>query len=259
MYSRQQMLDIAKAQSALELGCVPADFDRDTPSLVTPVCDPRARRYLRQPFVCQLVSYGRGIVAAVRPDLQPAIAGYLHRWDAAHCMETPALYDLNDRLAPAGLRVRYMAEYFLPDPAALHPLPCACETAVLTQADFAGLYTDDWVNALCRDRAELDVLGVGAYEHGKLIGLAACSADCDDMWQIGVNVLPQARRRGIAAALTSRLALEILRRGKVPFYCCAWCNLTSARNAIRCGFRPAWAELTAWPVEPGARFDLTES
>ena len=65
------------------------------------------------------------------------------------------------------------------------------------------------------------------------------------MWQIGVDVLPQYRRMGIASALTSRLALEIIERGRVPFYCCAWSNIKSARNAIRAGFRPAWAELSA--------------
>ena len=65
------------------------------------------------------------------------------------------------------------------------------------------------------------------------------------MWQIGVDVLPEYRRQGIASALTSRLALEILRRGKVPFYCAAWSNLRSVRNAIASGFRPAWVELTA--------------
>ena len=50
--------------------------------------------------------------------------------------------------------------------------------------------------------------------------------------------------KGIASALTSTLAIEILQRGKVPFYCCAWSNIKSARNAIRSGFRPAWVEMT---------------
>ena len=45
------------------------------------------------------------------------------------------------------------------------------------------------------DRKELDVLGVGAYEKGRLIGLAACSADCDTMWQIGVDVLSEYRKQ----------------------------------------------------------------
>ena len=92
-------------------------------------------------------------------------------------------------------------------------------------------------------------MGVGAYQDGRLIGLAGASADCEEMWQIGVDVLPEVRRQGVASALTSTLAQEILSRGKVPFYCCAWSNIKSARNAIRSGFRPAWAELTVKPRE----------
>ena len=113
------------------------------------------------------------------------------------------------------------------------------------QADFQELYTETWSNALCRDRKQLDVLGVGAYAEGRLVGLAGCSADCESMWQIGIDVLPEYRRQGIASALTSRLAFEIMERGKVPFYCAAWSNIKSVRNALRSGFRPAWAELTA--------------
>ena len=64
-----------------------------------------------------------------------------------------------------------------------------------------------------------------------------------------MDVLPEYRRQGIAAAVTSCLAIEILKLGKVPFYCAAWCNLTSVRNAIRCGFRPAWTTLTARSIE----------
>ena len=75
------------------------------------------------------------------------------------------------------------------------------------------------------------------------------SADCDDMWQIGVDVLPEYRRNGIASALTNNLAKEILKRGKVPFYCCAWSNIRSAKNAIRSGFTPSWVEVTVKPTE----------
>ena len=45
--------------------------------------------------------------------------------------------------------------------------------------------------------------------------------------------------------MTSLLAMQTLSLGKVPFYCAAWSNIRSVRNAIRCGFRPAWVELTA--------------
>ena len=86
---------------------------------------------------------------------------------------------------------------------------------------------------------------MGAYEQEKLIGLAGCSADCETMYQIGIDVLPEYRRHGIATALTVRLAREIMKLGKVPFYCAAWCNLKSVKNAIKAGFSPAWVEITA--------------
>ena len=69
------------------------------------------------------------------------------------------------------------------------------------------------------------------------------------MWQIGIDVLPAYRRQGIAASLTGRLAAEILQRGRVPFYCSAWSNIPSVRNAIKSGFIPAWVEMTAKPAE----------
>ena len=89
------------------------------------------------------------------------------------------------------------------------------------------------------------MLGVGAYDSGRLIGLAGCSADGEEMWQIGIDVLPEYRRQGIASALTNRLAREILARGKVPFYAAAWANIKSVKNGIRSGFRPAWSTITA--------------
>ena len=50
------------------------------------------------------------------------------------------------------------------------------------------------------------------------------------------------------SALTSALAGEILSRGKVPFYCSAWSNIRSVRNAVKSGFIPAWVELSAKPA-----------
>ena len=72
-----------------------------------------------------------------------------------------------------------MEEYFLPDMNRLKRLECNYKLRVLEQKDFGDLYLPTWGNALCADRKELDVLGVGAYDGERLIGLAACSADCD--------------------------------------------------------------------------------
>ena len=245
MLTNQQILKIAMEQSAVDLCAKPSDFEKNQNVIVISQPNTNARRYLKLPFSCQLVSYGNNIVASVSPSYQYIAEHYISKYPIEHCFETPNLHVLNEDLIKHGEKICFMAEYFLPDVTLLQELPCAYELRILQQDDFAALYLPEWSNALCEKRKELDMLGIGAYDEGKLIALAGASADCDTMWQIGIDVLPEYRRQGIACALTSRLALEILKRGKVPFYCAAWSNIRSVRNAIKSGFRPAWVEMTA--------------
>ena len=243
--TNEDVLKIALQQSAYDMGCLPADLLSDRNVVTISRKYPLARKYLDLPLSCDLVSYGSNVVAQASEELAPLVRGYIDDHPVEHCFETPNIHVLDELLRPFGQKICFMAEYFLPDVDAVRELPCGYELRVLHQVDFEGLYLPQWSNALCEKRKHLDVLGVGAYDDGKLIGLAGCSADCETMYQIGVDVLPQYRRKGVASALTSRLALETLELGKVPFYCAAWCNVKSVRNAIRSGFRPAWVEITA--------------
>ena len=249
MLNKEEIQRIAMEQSARDLNCVPEDFLKSVPVLAPGGLRAGAKKYYKPPIPCNFVSYGGNVVASALPEYRDIAAEYVRKFTFYRCFETPAIHWLDERLAPFQQKVCFMAEYQLPDPEKVRPLPCAYPLKVLEQKDFAGLYLPQWSNALCEDRKELDVLGVGAYDGEALIGLAGCSADAEMMWQIGVDVLPDYRRKGIAAALTSRLALEILKRGKVPFYCSAWSNLLSVRNALRCGFTPAWVEMTVKPVQ----------
>jgi len=247
--TNQEILKIAVEQSAIDLCAAPDDFGKSENVVVTSHENDGARRYLKLPFSCQLVSYGSNVVASVSPEFREIAETYINKYPVEHLFETPHLHVLNEALMEKGQKICFMAEYFLPDVNALRALDCPYGMRLLTQTDFAELYQPEWSNALCKDRKDLDVLGVGAYDGDKLVGLAGCSSDCEQMWQIGIDVLPEYRRQGIAAALTARLAIEILNRGKVPFYCAAWCNVKSVRNAIKSGLRPAWVEMTAKSCE----------
>ncbi len=252
MFSSADILRIAMAQSAIDAGCEAADFTKAENVIAISRPHPQARRYLALPLACNLISYGSNIVASITEEHRDIVADYIGRYPVEHCFETPNLHVLNDAMHTRGLRACFMAEYFLPDmaklQAAARPLPASCTLRWLGPAELAGLYTPQWSNALCAARPQLDVLAVGAYEGDTLIGLAGCSADCDAMWQIGVDVLAAHRRRGIAAALVNALARQILAKGIVPFYCAAWSNLASVRSAIAAGFAPAWVELTFKPA-----------
>lgn len=244
----RDMLETAMKQSAEDIGCVSDDFKSGENVIVPFRLGSNARKYYKLPITCQFVSYGNNIVAAVTEEVADLVSEYIGRYEFCHCFETPNMHWLNDRLAEKVHKICFMAEYYLFDADKAPDLSCAYETRMLGPADFEKLYLPEWGNALCKERKQLDVLGIGAYDQGNLVGFAGCSADCEDMWQIGVDVLPEYRRNGIASALTNKLAKAIMEREKVPFYCSAWSNIRSVRNAVKSGFIPAWVEMTAKPT-----------
>lgn len=243
-----EILRIAMEQSAKDIGCMAEDFLKEENVVVPFALGADAKRYYKLPIGCNFISYGNNVVATASDECFAVVNDYIKKFEFYHCFETPNMRWFNERLEPLGFTVCFMAEYYLPNVDLLRELSCQYPLRVLEPADFADLYLPEWSNALCSDRKYLDVLGVGAYDGDKLVGLSGCSADAEEMWQIGVDVLPKYRRKGIASAMTSRLAMEILKREKVPFYCSAWSNIRSARNAIKSGFLPAWAEMTVKPI-----------
>jgi len=231
-------------QSALDSNCSADDFLGHANKVVISKNNIKARKYLELPFYCDLTTYGNCIVASVSNELVDIVNNYINSYPVEHCLETPNILILQEKLKMYDLNTCFMAEYFLPDLDIIKPLSCDYEIKKLIPTDFQNYYLPEWKNALCEKRKTLDILAVAAYDKNKIIGMAGCSADCDSMWQIGVDVLPEYRRKGIAASLTSILATEIIKKNKVPFYCCAWSNIKSAKNAIKSGFRPAWVQLT---------------
>ena len=76
---------------------------------------------------------------------------------------------------------------------------------------------ESFPNALALEPACLDMLAVAAVENDKIIGLACCSADTPEWWQIGIDVLTGHRSAGIGSKLVLLLKNEILRGGPFPF------------------------------------------
>lgn len=97
--------------------------------------------------------------------------------------------------------------------------------------------------AIGGDSNRPDMLAVTAIQNGEIVGMAGASADSPTAWQIGIDVLPQARSRGIGSYLTLLLKNEIQKRGFLPFYGTGESHIQSQKVAINAGFIPAWWEL----------------
>jgi predicted GNAT family acetyltransferase len=137
---------------------------------------------------------------------------------------------------------------------------CSCSdfrpTAVPTDVEVTLVEGDDIVDlyrfqgfdaalAYHTDTPRPDVMATVARCAGEVVGIAGASADCETMWQIGVEVVEGARGQGIGRALVGRLTEGILGQGKIPYYTTAVSNIRSRTVAISLGYWPAWTELYA--------------
>ncbi len=252
--TKQEILRAALRQAAVDCSCREEDFLGKDNRVTESRPAPGASRYLQLPHILALYTFGNSIVASCRRDLMPEVKAFLDRAEAFYLsFEAPGIWELDRILEKAGARIGRMHSFYLPDPDRVFTAECPCSLEIreMCPADFRDLYLPEWGNALCSKRKELDVLGFGAYDGDELAALAACSADTRDMLQIGIDVKPAYRHLGLASALTNRLARAVFGRGKIPFYAASWSNIPSIKNALRCGFFPAWAAMTAVKKETG--------
>lgn len=249
MFTNEEIVKIALEQSAIDTNCRVENFLSNKNMVVSFKLRDKTKVYYEEPIAANFVSYGNNVVVSARDPIRYVVKKYIEKYNFQECFETPYICKLNDELKAYGYTICFMATYYLPNIEKLELVDCKFETKILTKNEFTNLYSQQWSNALCERRKELNVFCVGAYDRDKLVGLAGCESDCDMMWQIGVDVLPEYRRKGVGQSLTKKMAIEILKQNKVPFYCCAWSNISSRRNAIRSGFVPTWVEMTVKSIE----------
>lgn len=92
------------------------------------------------------------------------------------------------------------------------------------------------------------VLAAVAYRDGDIAGIAGVSRDSDFMWQIGIDVLPAHRGKGLAPAMTYAAARAVFDAGALPYYATSSSNIPSMRTALAVGFRPTWTEVLSRPA-----------
>ena len=145
----------------------------------------------------------------------------------------------------------HLAQYFLLDDKRPIKVDSPYPLEVLQKEQIETLYNLGFDMALCGTTKgrRSDVLAVVCRIDNQIAGVAGCTNDGEELWQIGIDVLPKYQKKGIGTALVCRLSEEILKRGKYPFYCCAWSNLASKRLARKAGFVDGWVELSAKPIE----------
>lgn len=85
--TNREMMEIAMRQSAEDMGCHVEDFKADKNVVVPINLGKKARKYLKEPITCNLVSYGNNIMAASIPETMDLVSAYVDKFEFYHCFE----------------------------------------------------------------------------------------------------------------------------------------------------------------------------
>lgn len=239
-------------QLALDYGVSPQALSREDHTLVAPQKLPGRRQYTEEPPLFQMVTIGRGAVIAAHP----ALHGELEKWagdvPGHRLWEYPKLRQLEQLLLPWGWKPTGSFHMFLPGGEFVPALPQEFAYRWYDRHTMKELYPNrKFPNAISEEEKPKrpDVIALAALEGDRIVALAGASADGEQLWQVGIDVLPEYRSRGLGKGLVSELCARIWELGKVPFYGTAPANLHSQNIAVGCGFFPAWAEVSSRPAE----------
>lgn len=243
MFTKAEVLQIAKMQLALDFNCLPSDFEKEQNTLVENCLNDGRRIYESDGCFFKLLCFGGRAVISAPPAMMPWCEETLLKRDAAWLFEYPKLRAIDKKLQEFGHEIADIHHHYLPQ-----PVPAPVEPTMPVkwyECEAIGQFENDerFQEAFAFDKNHPDVLAVAALDGDAIMGMAGASADGKTMWQIGIDVLPAYRGRGIGTHLVGLLKQEVLNRGIVPFYGTVGSHFHSQNIAVNAGFFPAWAEL----------------
>lgn len=243
MYTKSEILNIAKKQLALDYNCSLQDFEKEGNTITENRLIKGRRIYESDGCFLKIICIGGRAIICADKKLWPWLEEKIIKRDACWLFDFSKLRMIDNKLQEFGHEIDIIHPYYLPDPAACEVKP-ATKVKWLKQQDIAQFKGDDrFDEAFAFNDNYPDVLGIAALDGDSIMGMAGASADSETLYQIGINVMPEYRGRGIGTSLVALLKQELLKQGKVPFYGTAESHINSKNIAINAGFFPAWTEL----------------
>jgi GNAT superfamily N-acetyltransferase len=245
MYTKNELYDRLKSLLALEFNCAVNDFNSNKNIITKPEKREGQRKYIDGTFFFKMVTLGNNAIISADESLHQSLNEFVMDKTGHHLFEHRNLTEIDNILNQYNKKLWQTHHMFLPDTNIL-PMKEIIPIKWHEQEDIMRFYEGkQFPNALCEkfQPERPDMLAITANDGENIIGMAGCSADTEDMWQIGIDVNEKYRGKGIGTYLVTQLKNEVLKRGKIPFYGTSLSNLHSWNIAINSGFYPAWVEV----------------
>lgn len=245
MYTKTEILNIAKKQLAVDFNCQLSDFEKEGNTITENKLLEGRRIYESDGcFLKMICIWGRAIISTDE-EIRQWLEEKILKRDACWLFDFNKLRAIDNKLREFGHEIEEKHNYYLPNPVTCDVKPFT-KIKWFEKEDILQFEGDSrFGEAFMFDDNFPDILGVAAFDGDNIIGMAGASADSENLYQIGINVMPEYRGNGIGTNLVALLKQEVLKRGKVPFYGTAESHIVSRNIAIKAGFFPAWVELNS--------------
>lgn len=249
--SKNEYFDIALKQLALEYNAKPQNFTVPGFTCTLPEKPKGVRLYSHDVPFFAMATTGNSVVITADEKLHLFLKNLAEEARDLHRLyEFGNLQLIDTELRKYGYRIYGSFHMYLPgDKIADIPLPQTFTYKWFeTEAEIDAFYPNErFTMALSGEKNpdRPDVIALAAMDGEKIIAVAGASADTEEMWQVGIDVLSEYRGCGLGTALVAALSKRIEEKGKLPFYGTAVANIHSQGIAVRCGYSPAWTEVNA--------------
>lgn len=238
---KQQLLKLL----SLEYNCSPDAFGKEDNILTeTKLCDGQ-RMYNNEHFFW-MVTMGSNAVITADSCLHPFFREYIKEKTGHWLFEVPNLLKIEKELNKFSYTLTQSHHMFLSAQKVEAKLDCPVKWYY--GEELHRFYGDSrFPNAICEKYLPQrpDRIVVAAYNGNEIMGMAGCSEDAPGWMQIGIDVLPQFRSKGVGTYLVTILKNKIEEMGAIPFYGTSISNYHSWNIALNSGFRPTWIEIGA--------------
>lgn len=225
------MLEIVQKQLAIDMNCDVQDFLKDGIVFCEAKLNDGRRMFDRQSPFLEIATMGKGTVVSADCDVLPKVKPLLETKRRDDIFVAPFLVGHSLYYIPDCDRIKRLS---CPDGFTFH---------IKEGKEIHELYKfSGFENAIMYDinHSRPDAIVIYAMWGNEIIAMAGASADSSLMWQIGIDVLPKFRNKGLATSLVSNLAIMIMEQEIVPYYGTASSNIASQSVAYRSGFIPTW-------------------
>lgn len=238
-------------QLSIDFNCTPEDLLAKENKITVSADNAGRRMYDPNKTFLDMVTLGGNALVTADECLHEFLRGFIKDAEGHRLFEVGKLSILDQEVRKYGYKMAGSHHMFLPcrkvEVEERYPVKWFFDEEI------NGFYGDSrFPNSICYPEPSptiRDRMVVAAYDGDTIMGMSGCSEDAPNWMQVGVDVLPEYRSKGLGTYLVTLMKNKIIEQGAVPFYGTASSNIHSQKIALSAGFCPAWVEVESYKIE----------